>query len=108
MTKRYDLAVVGAGSGGAAVAYPAARAGLKVLLLDRQAFPRDKPCVDGLMPHTISEISLMGLGDSLNVPTNNTLSGVSIYTQTAYLRQKEPAEGSIEDVGVPDAERAES
>jgi flavin-dependent dehydrogenase len=41
MTKRYDLAVVGAGPGGAAVAYHAARAGLKVLLLDRQEFPRD-------------------------------------------------------------------
>jgi hypothetical protein len=60
------------------------------------------------MPHTISEISLMGLGDWLNEPRHNKFSGFSIYTQTAYLRQKEPAEGSIEDVGVPEAERAES
>ena len=62
MTERYDLVVVGAGPGGSAVAYHAARTGLEVLLLDRQAFPRDKPCGDGLMPHTVSEISLMGLG----------------------------------------------
>lgn len=90
MTKWYDLAVVGAGPGGSAVAYHAARAGLKVLLLDRQEFPRDKPCGDALMPHTVSEISLMGLGDWLNKPHHNKFSGFSIYTQTAYLRQKIP------------------
>ena len=90
MVERYDLAVVGAGPGGTAVAYHAARAGLEVLLLDRQEFPRDKPCGDGLMPHTVSEISLMGLGDWLNEPHHNRFSGFSIYTQTAYLRQKLP------------------
>ena len=90
MTEQYDLAVVGAGPGGSAVAYHAARAGLEVLLLDRQEFPRDKPCGDGLMPHTVSEISLMGLGDWLNESHHNRFSGFSIYTQTAYLRQKVP------------------
>ena len=90
MVERYDLAVVGAGPGGTAVAYHAARTGLEVLLLDRQEFPRDKPCGDGLMPHTVSEISLMGLGDWLNEPHHNRFSGFSIYTQTAYLRQKLP------------------
>src|SRR5919202_6328871 len=90
MVERYDLAVVGAGPGGTAVAYHAARTGLEVLLLDRQEFPRDKPCGDGLMPHTVSEISLMGIGDWLNKPHHNRFSGFSIYTQTAHLRQKVP------------------
>ena len=90
MTERYDLAVVGAGPGGSGTAYYAAGSGLRVLLLDRQEFPRDKPCGDALMPHTASEVSLMGLGDWLNEPHHNRFSGFSIYTQTAYLRQKIP------------------
>src|ERR671938_1889286 len=85
MAERADLVVVGA-----AAAYYAARAGLEVLLLDRQKFPRDKPCGDGLMPHAAEEISLMGLGDWLDEPHHGKFSGFSIYTQTAFLRQKVP------------------
>src|SRR4028118_2040765 len=90
MGEGYDLVVVGAGPGGSSTAYYASRAGLKTLLLDRQEFPRDKPCGDGLMPHAAEEISLMGLGDWLNEPHHGKFSGFSIYTQTAYLRQKVP------------------
>ncbi|MDQ3922660.1 MAG: NAD(P)/FAD-dependent oxidoreductase, partial [Actinomycetota bacterium] len=90
MTERADLIVVGAGPGGSATAYHAARTGLSVLLLDRQEFPRDKPCGDGLMPHAAEEISLMGLGDWLDEPHHGKFSGFSIYTQTAFLRQKVP------------------
>jgi len=90
MAERADLIVVGAGPGGSATAYHAARAGLEVLLLDRQEFPRDKPCGDGLMPHAAEEISLMGLGDWLNEPHHGKFSGFAIYTQTAYLRQRVP------------------
>ena len=68
MTERYDLVVVGAGPGGSATAYYASKAGLNTVLLDRQEFPRDKACGDGLMPHAASEISLMGLGKWLDNP----------------------------------------
>src|SRR3712207_699811 len=90
MPERYDLVIVGAGPGGSATAYYASRAGLETLLLDRQEFPRDKPCGDGLMPHAASEVSLMGLGDWLDEPRHGKFSGFSIYTQTAYLRQGVP------------------
>ena len=91
MPERADLIVVGAGPGGSATAYHATRAGLSVLLLDRQEFPRDKPCGDGLMPHAAQEISLMGLGDWLDEPHHGKFSGFSMYTQTAFLRQQVPA-----------------
>src|SRR5579883_3078008 len=42
----YDVAVVGAGPGGSAAAITLARAGLRVALIDRQVFPRTKPCGD--------------------------------------------------------------
>ena len=90
MTERYDLVVVGAGPGGSATAYYASRAGLRTLLLDRQDFPRDKPCGDGLMPHASSEVTLMGLGDWLDEPHHGKFTGFSVYTATAYLRQGVP------------------
>jgi geranylgeranyl reductase family protein len=90
MTERYDLVVVGAGPGGSATAHYASKAGLATLLLDRQEFPRDKACGDGLMPHATSEVSLMGLGDWLDEPHHGKFTGFSIYTQTAYLRQGVP------------------
>jgi menaquinone-9 beta-reductase len=90
LSERYDLVVVGAGPGGSATAHFASRAGLETLLLDRQEFPRDKPCGDGLMPHAASEVSLMGLGDWLDEPHHGKFSGFSIYTHTAYLRQGVP------------------
>jgi menaquinone-9 beta-reductase len=90
MTQAYDLVVVGAGPGGSATAHYASKAGLATLLLDRQEFPRDKACGDGLMPHAASEVSLMGLGDWLAEPHHGKFTGFSIYTQTAYLRQGVP------------------
>ncbi|MGB3684111.1 MAG: NAD(P)/FAD-dependent oxidoreductase [Rubrobacteraceae bacterium] len=90
MEERHDLIVVGAGPAGSATAYYAAKAGLDVLLLDRQEFPRDKTCGDGLMPHAASEVALMGLGDWLEEPHHGKFSGFTIYTQTTRLRQSVP------------------
>ncbi len=90
MSQRYNLIVIGAGPGGAATAYYAARSGLSTLVLDRQTFPRDKPCGDGLMPHAAEEIRLMGLGDWLEEPRHGKFSGFSMYTDTAFFRQNVP------------------
>lgn len=45
-----DLAIVGAGPAGASCAAFAARAGLRVLVLEREKFPREKVCGDCLNP----------------------------------------------------------
>ena len=44
----YDVAVIGAGPAGSATAYLLARGGLRVALLDKFNFPRDKPCGEGI------------------------------------------------------------
>ena len=61
MAETYDLLIVGAGPAGAAAAYWAAKRGLEVLAVDKQHFPRDKTCGDGLTPRAVKELSDMGL-----------------------------------------------
>ena len=61
MAETYDLLIVGAGPAGAAAAYWAAKRGLEVLAVDKQHFPRDKTCGDGLTPRAVKELADMGL-----------------------------------------------
>jgi len=63
---------------------------MNTLLVDRQEFPRDKTCGDGLMPHAASEVALMGLSDWLDEPQHGRFTGFSIYSATALLEQKVP------------------
>lgn len=50
----YDLIVVGSGPAGSSAARAAARAGLDVLILEKEAFPRYKPCGGALSDRAIS------------------------------------------------------
>jgi flavin-dependent dehydrogenase len=52
----YDVLVVGAGPAGCAAAYDLARAGRRVLLLDRRSFPRHKACACGLTRKTLKAL----------------------------------------------------
>ncbi len=52
MPARYDVLVAGAGPAGALTAGLLARAGVRVALLDKAAFPRDKACGEYTSPQT--------------------------------------------------------
>ena len=70
----WDLVVVGSGPAGSAAAVGALRTrpDLRVLLLDRAQFPRDKACGDGIAPHVVAlleEYAVTGLvDDAVPVP----------------------------------------
>jgi len=61
MPKNYDIIIIGAGPAGSAAAYFLARGGLRVALLDKFDFPRDKTCGDGLTPRAIKVLDEMGI-----------------------------------------------
>jgi geranylgeranyl reductase family protein len=63
MSEHWDLVVVGAGPAGASAALAARHAdpSLKVLLLDRSDFPRDKSCGDGIAPHCFEKLASIGV-----------------------------------------------
>jgi geranylgeranyl reductase family protein len=56
MTPDYDILIAGAGPAGCAAAYDLARAGRRVLLLDKRTFPRDKACACGLTRKTLDAL----------------------------------------------------
>jgi menaquinone-9 beta-reductase len=64
VTDEADAIVVGAGPGGSAAAYHMARHGLRVLLLEKAVFPREKVCGDGLTPRATRQLIRMGIDTS--------------------------------------------
>jgi geranylgeranyl reductase family protein len=56
-----DVLVVGAGPAGSIAALVLARAGVRVRLVDRARFPRDKLCGDTLNPGTLSILDRLGI-----------------------------------------------
>src|SRR4051794_22301470 len=54
--ERFDAIVVGAGPAGSTAAFRLSRAGARVLLLDRERFPRDKPCGGGLTARAVRQL----------------------------------------------------
>jgi len=59
----YDALVIGGGPGGAATAFHLARGGARVLLCEKQSYPREKVCGDGLTPRAVAQLDAMGLRD---------------------------------------------
>ena len=53
MSDAYDALVIGGGPGGSAAAFHLARGGARVCLVEKQTYPRDKVCGDGLTPRAV-------------------------------------------------------
>src|SRR3954463_8409831 len=59
-----DVIIVGAGPGGSTTAYHLAAHGVRVLLLEKTEFPREKVCGDGLTPRAVKQLVKMGIDTS--------------------------------------------
>ena len=71
----WDLVVVGAGPAGASAALGALgeNPSLRVLLLDRDDFPRDKCCGDGIAPHVFDALAVVGVTNLTSGGPRSTL-----------------------------------
>jgi menaquinone-9 beta-reductase len=65
VAQRADVLVVGGGPAGAACAYWLAEAGHDVLVIEKESFPREKTCGDGLTPRAVRQLMDLGLADRL-------------------------------------------
>ncbi|MDQ2784163.1 MAG: geranylgeranyl reductase family protein [Chloroflexota bacterium] len=84
-TDDYDVAVVGAGPGGSAAAMTLARAGLRVALIDRQTFPRTKPCGDLIGCGGIALARALGVDTTTLAPYQPLRGAVVVAPQTHPL-----------------------
>ena len=56
-----DVLIAGGGVAGSTLAILLGRAGLRVGLFERDAFPREKPCGEGIMPGGVAVLDRLGL-----------------------------------------------
>src|SRR2546425_1721474 len=76
-----DVIVVGAGPAGSTAAAVLAARGVRVLLLDRATFPRDKPCGDYCNPGAVRLLRQIGSFSTLPTADAAPISGLSVYAQ---------------------------
>jgi flavin-dependent dehydrogenase len=73
-----DVLVVGAGPGGSATAARLARQGVRVGLVDRSAFPRDKACSEYMSPETVRLLEELGVIPELEAAGAMPLDGTAV------------------------------
>lgn len=82
-TKSFDVVIVGAGPAGCAAAYMLSGKGLKIALLEKTQFPRDKTCGDALSADISRQLHLMSndLGKKFEMLSEKVVSnGVRFFS----------------------------
>lgn len=78
--KEREVIVVGAGPTGSATAVALAQKGRDVLLLDRQQFPRDKACGDGIPASAVDLLYSLGLKEKFQAANFYPIHKLSIFS----------------------------
>jgi menaquinone-9 beta-reductase len=86
MKEGYDAIIVGAGPAGSSTACSMAERGYHVLLLDKEVFPRDKICGDGIAPRAVHALYRLGLREQLQGRFKRTR-GIRFYATRGGLTE---------------------
>jgi geranylgeranyl reductase family protein len=79
----WDVVIAGAGPAGSTTAAHMARAGYRVLLLDRRGFPRDKVCGDGLIADSLGALDRLAALTAVRAHAR-ALDRTSIYSASRH------------------------
>lgn len=99
----YDVAIVGAGPAGAALATLLARGGWHVVALDRATFPREKPCAEYLSPPAEPLLSRVGALDEVLAGPHARLRGFRIFAPGGGAFQGDFAAATAARIVAPQA-----
>ena len=75
---QFDVVVIGGGPAGSATALRLSRLGRRVALIDRDCFPRDKPCSEYMSPETVRQLAALGVLDSIDRAGGAALDGTRV------------------------------
>jgi flavin-dependent dehydrogenase len=89
-----DVVVVGGGVAGATTARLLAEWGHRVVVLDRERFPRDKPCGEGVMPTGVRLLDRLGVLAKVPPAQRHALRGVGFVVDG-----RDRVQGDFPDIG---------
>jgi len=95
MPDLWDLAVVGGGPAGLAVAIVAAEQGLSVVVLERRDFPSDKACGEGVLPPGVKALERLGIRDRFDHTTSFPFRGIRFIQEDGSC-----AESAMPSIGM--------
>jgi len=82
---KLDVIVVGGGPAGSVTARRLALAGWRVLVLERERFPREKICGEYLCPAAVSRLDALGLSGTIERLPHRTITRVRIATPSGQV-----------------------
>ena len=81
----YDVIVVGGGPGGTSAASFLGLKGKKVLLLEKETWPRDKTCGDALSGKSVEILNELGLSEQLEKADHSVVNGLTFSSPNGTL-----------------------
>ena len=82
--RQVDVIIIGGGPAGLAAAIVLARSGLHSIVCERQAYPVDKVCGEGIMPTGVAHLQQLGIAPHLPADAVQPFTGIQYHSIHGY------------------------